>query len=33
MLTIGELMSLIGLCLAFYEFGYQVGKEKNDNKK
>ena len=33
MLTISDLMSLTGLCLAFFELGYKLGKHEKDTKK
>ena len=33
MLTLGDLMSLIALCLAFFELGYKLGKHEKDTKK
>ena len=33
MFTLGDLMSLIALCLAFFELGYKFGKHEKDTKK
>lgn len=32
MLTIGDLMSLTALCLAFFELGYRFGKNEKGTK-
>ena len=33
MLTIGDIMSLIALCLTFFELGYRLGKHEKGTKK
>ena len=33
MLTLGELIGLVSLCLACFELGYRVGKRDSSEKK